>query len=54
VIVTFGHGMEHEVWDMQQMAFRLAMIMTLLLLPPEWDVLRFDALLRSRKASAAT
>ena len=53
VIVTFGHGLEHEVWDIQQMVFRLAMIVALLLLPAEWDVLRLDTLLRSRRAAAA-
>ena len=54
VIVTFGHGMEHEVWDIQQMMFRLSMVVTLLLLPAEWDVLRLEALLRPRKTPATT
>ena len=54
VIVTFGHGMEHEVWDIQQMVFRLAMIVALLFVPAEWDVLRLDTLLRSKKSPAAS
>ena len=42
VIVNFGHGFEGAVWDIQQLVFRLAMIVALLLLPEEWDVLRVD------------
>lgn len=40
VIVTVGHSLEHEVWDIQQMIFRLALVLLLLLLPAEWDVVR--------------
>lgn len=46
VIVTFGHGLEGAVWDIQQMIFRLGLISALLLLPAEWDSLRLDNLLR--------
>jgi len=42
VIVNFGHGFQGAVWDIQQLVFRLAMIIALLLLPAEWDVLRLD------------
>ncbi|MBL8551255.1 MAG: DoxX family protein [Hyphomonadaceae bacterium] len=48
VIVTFGHGMERAVWDIQQMVARLAMVVTLLLLPADWDVLRLDWLMRKK------
>jgi len=48
VIVTFGHGLEKEVWDIQQMVFRVAMCATLLLLPADWDVIRLDSLFRAR------
>ncbi|MEO0033482.1 MAG: hypothetical protein RIS94_3240 [Pseudomonadota bacterium] len=40
VIVTVGHSLEHEVWDIQQMMFRLSLVLLLLLLPAEWDVVR--------------
>ena len=52
VIVTFGHGMEREVWDIQQMVFRLAMIVTLLLLPADWDVIRLDSLWKKSATKA--
>jgi len=42
VIVNFGHGLEHMVWDIQQLVFRLSMIVLLLLLPAEWDLFRLD------------
>lgn len=42
VIVNFGHGLEAAAWDVQQLVFRAAMIVLLLLLPAEWDVLRLD------------
>lgn len=42
VIVNFGHGLEAAAWDIQQLVFRTAMIVALLILPAEWDVLRLD------------
>lgn len=42
VIVTYGHSIEHEVWDMHQLVFRMLMLLPLLLLPAHWDVLRLD------------
>lgn len=40
VIVTFGHSIEHMVWDMQHMVFRMLFLAPLLLLPAEWDSYR--------------
>ncbi|MDB5682806.1 MAG: hypothetical protein JWM75_504 [Sphingomonas bacterium] len=51
VVVTFGHGMEAAVWDINQMVFRLAMVVALLLLPPEWDLLRLDHAARLRRGA---
>ena len=51
VIVTFGHGLEAAVWDIQQMIFRLALVIGLLLLPADWDTLRLDALFKRRGGS---
>lgn len=42
VIVTFGHSLERAVWDLHQLMFRLSMLVTLLLLPAEWDIIRLD------------
>ncbi|WEK46461.1 MAG: hypothetical protein P0Y56_15860 [Candidatus Andeanibacterium colombiense] len=49
VIVNFGHGLEHEVWDIQQLVFRVGFVLLLLLLPAEWDVMRLESL-RAAKA----
>lgn len=49
VIVNFGHGLEHEVWDIQQLVFRAGFLLLLLLLPAEWDVVRLESL-RETKA----
>ena len=46
VLVSFGHSIEHMVWDMQQVVFRMTFLSVLLLLPAEWDSLRLDARLR--------
>ena len=54
VIVTFGHGLEDGVWDIQQMIYRLGLVLLLLLLPAKWDVLRLDCVLaRGREGRAA-
>jgi uncharacterized membrane protein YphA (DoxX/SURF4 family) len=50
VIVNFGHGLEAAVWDIQQLVFRLAMIVLLLALPQDWDSWRFDTWLGRKKA----
>jgi len=42
VIVTFGHSIEHEVWDVHQLFWRMTMLLPLLLLPAHWDPLRLD------------
>ena len=49
VIVNFGHGLEHEVWDIQQLVFRTGFLLLLLLLPASWDVVRLESL-RGAKA----
>jgi uncharacterized membrane protein YphA (DoxX/SURF4 family) len=51
VIVTFGHGLEAAVWDIQQMIFRLALVIGLLLLPADWDTLRLDTMFEHKAGS---
>ncbi len=43
VIVSIGHSIEHMVWDMHQMVFRMLFLATLLLVPAEWDRYRLNA-----------
>ena len=47
VIVTFGHSLEAEVWDIEQMVFRLALVCSFLLLPRDWDFLQIGTLWKS-------
>ncbi|PHR26971.1 MAG: hypothetical protein COA38_13945 [Fluviicola sp.] len=48
VIVTFGHGLAEPIWDLSHVMFRLILLVTLLLLPREWDRFSLDHLLRKR------
>jgi uncharacterized membrane protein YphA (DoxX/SURF4 family) len=48
VIVTFGHGMTEPVWDLSHVMYRVVLLVTLLLLPKEWDKYSVDGFLRSK------
>ena len=48
VIVTFGHSLEAEVWDIQQMVFRLGLLCAFLMAPSAWDVLRLETVGKAR------
>jgi uncharacterized membrane protein YphA (DoxX/SURF4 family) len=45
VIVTFGHGLADPIWDLSHVMYRTVLLVTLLLLPPEWDLFTIDHLL---------
>jgi uncharacterized membrane protein YphA (DoxX/SURF4 family) len=49
VIVTFGHGMTEPVWDLSHVMYRVVLLVTLLLLPKEWDKYSVDGFLRSKQ-----
>lgn len=49
VIVTFGHGMTEPVWDLSHVMYRAVLLVSLLLLPKEWDRFSIDGLLESRR-----
>lgn len=44
LIVSFGHGLSQPIWDLQHVFFRSVMLITLLVLPQEWDKWRLDSL----------
>lgn len=46
VIVTFGHGLATPIWDLNQVVFRTILLMTLLLLPEDWDRFSLDYLMK--------
>lgn len=48
VIVTFGHGLAEPIWDLSHVMFRLILLVSLLLLPREWDRFSLDHLFRKR------
>ena len=45
VIVTFGHGLVEPIWDLSHVLYREVLLVTLLLLPKEWDRFSVDGLL---------
>ena len=49
VIVTFGHGLAEPIWDLSHVVFRAILLVSLLLLPKEWDRFSIDYLMTSRK-----
>ncbi|WP_298416866.1 DoxX family protein [uncultured Kordia sp.] len=48
IIVTFGHGLVEPIWDLSQVMYRAILLLTLLLLPKEWDQYRLDTLLKRK------
>ena len=48
VIVTFGHGLAEPIWDLSHVIYRTILLVTLLLLPREWDKFSIDHMI-SRK-----
>lgn len=42
VIVTFGHGLVEPVWDLSHVMYRMVLLVSLLIIPKEWDVISLD------------
>lgn len=42
VIVTFGHGLAEPIWELSHVMYRLILLVTLLILPKEWDKFSID------------
>ena len=51
LVVSFGHGLMQPIWDLQHVMPRAILMITLMLVPGEWDKWNLDALLLSRKAN---
>lgn len=45
VIVTFGHGLADPVWNLSHVMYRTMLLVTLLILPREWDKFSVDGLI---------
>ena len=42
VIVTFGHGLAEPIWNLSHVMYRTILLVTLLILPREWDKFSID------------
>jgi len=45
IIVTFGHGLATPIWDLSHVMFRTISLITLLILPKEWDNFSLDKII---------
>jgi putative oxidoreductase len=48
LIVTFGHGLSSPIWDLSHVMPRAILLVSLLLLPEEWDQWQFGKLLKKK------
>jgi uncharacterized membrane protein YphA (DoxX/SURF4 family) len=48
VIVSIGHGLKEPIWDLSHVMFRTILLISLLLLPNEWDTFSFDAIINKK------
>jgi len=51
VIVTFGHGLAEPIWDTRHVLVRTILLVTILLLPKEWDRFSIDGLFLNKNKS---
>ena len=48
VIVTFGHGLKDPIWDLSHVMYRAILLVTLLLLPKDYDLFSIDGLINKK------
>lgn len=51
IIVTFGHGLAEPIWDLSHVMYRTILLVTLLILPREWDRFSLDNLIATYASS---
>jgi uncharacterized membrane protein YphA (DoxX/SURF4 family) len=49
LIVSFGHGVLEPIWDLQHVIPRAALLITILVLPSQWDRWNIDNLLFTKR-----
>lgn len=49
IIVTFGHGLAEPIWDLSHVMYRTILLVSLLLLPKDWDTFSIDYLISKNK-----
>jgi len=42
IIVTFGHGLAEPIWDLSHVIYRAILLISLLIIPKEWDRFSLD------------
>ena len=45
LLVSYGHGLTSPIWDLQNVFFRAALLVPLMLLPIEWDKWAVDRMI---------
>jgi uncharacterized membrane protein YphA (DoxX/SURF4 family) len=49
LVVSFGHGLESPIWDLQHVIFRTILLAPLFFLPDEWDTWSLDHWLKRNR-----
>lgn len=52
IIVTFGHGLAEPIWDLSNVMYRTVLLVTLLIMPKEWDQFSLDHLIKKYTKSS--
>jgi uncharacterized membrane protein YphA (DoxX/SURF4 family) len=51
IIVTFGHGLAQPIWDLSHVMYRTILLVSLLLLPKQWDKFSLDYIIYNYKTA---
>lgn len=49
IIVTFGHGLSKPIFDLSHIMYRAVLLISLLILPKEWDQFSIDYFIQKKK-----
>jgi len=52
VIVTFGHGLAEPIWNLSHVMYRTILLVTLLILPREWDKFSIDNIINNYSSAS--
>ena len=51
VIVTFGHGLAEPIWNLSHVMYRTMLLVTILILPKEWDKFSIDNIINKHTSA---
>jgi len=49
LVVSFGHGLLEPIWDLQHVIPRAALLITIMLIPVQWDKWNLDKFIIAKK-----